>query len=224
MIQILKKHPVGRILPESIGADKNLFENNQTQGENKKEDLNFFHTKCGEGDTSKDESSLNPKLNIDSNLNLEAQEIFSEMTDMENNHPTVSQKQAVTRESLQVPAPSLHLVPDQKEYSISPSDGVAQAHTIHATSLDSVQDRIEYSDSQSVTDTIPSGTHLTKAGTADICKKFKLDPEKLNNELKDVFQNVSPLINLLAPKYKNILPSLDNLLKLALRVKKFSRK
>ena len=27
------KNPVGRILPESIGADKSLFENNESQGE-----------------------------------------------------------------------------------------------------------------------------------------------------------------------------------------------
>ena len=40
----IKKHPVGKIIPETIGSDKNLFENNQTQYISNEDSVNCFHT------------------------------------------------------------------------------------------------------------------------------------------------------------------------------------
>ena len=244
---------MGTIIPETIGSDKNLFENNQTLTNIKEDPINCFQTKYGEVEKTNTDSSLNENVNIESSLNLEGQVQHPTLTKIKDNQPTFSNKQVLSKENLQIHAPSLQHVPDRKKYYPHPSEGVTQentssldsvkdgptsdpsldpvpdrkqylanppggvayTHTIQATSLDFVQDRMEYSNSQSVAD-----THWATTRTDDICKKFNLYPEKLKTELKDVFQNVSPLIKLLAPKYKNILPSLDNLLKLALRVKK----
>ena len=112
---------------------------------------------------------------------------------MDNFQPTLSKDQSVTEtQGHQVPATTLHLVPYQKEHS----------------------------NSQSVTGGMPLDASLIEAGTEAICKKLNLNLEKLKNELRVVFQNLSPLMKLLAPGFQNISPSLDNLLKLALRVKK----
>ena len=111
---------------------------------------------------------------------------------------------------------------DNFQPTLSKDQSVTETRGQHgpATTLHPVQDQQEYSDSQSVTGGMPLDTSLIEAGTVAICKKFELNPEKLENELRDVFQNLSPLIKLLAPGFQNIFPSLDNLLKLALQVKK----
>ena len=146
----IKKHPVGHILPESIGSDKSLFENNQSQGEN---NLEIFQTKSLDSTAhEKDDSSLNPNLaNIDSSLDLSMQDKNIQIADLEKFSPTLSTDQSVIE---------------------------TQGHHNSATTLHPVQDHQKFSGSQSVTGGMPLDTSLIEAGTVAICKKIELNPEK----------------------------------------------
>ena len=62
-----------------------------------------------------------------------------------------------------------------------------QSVTKTATTLQLIPNRKEHSYSQSVTGGITLDASLIEAGSAAICKKFNLNPEKLENELRDVF-------------------------------------
>ena len=93
----LVKHPVGRILPESIGASKSLFENNESQGENEKiNNLEIFQTKSLDSNApEKDESSLDTNLSdFDSSLDLSLQDNNNKRTDLDNFSPTSSKERS----------------------------------------------------------------------------------------------------------------------------------
>ena len=111
----IKKHPVGTIIPETIGSDRNLFENNQTLTNTKENSINCFQTKYGGGEKANTDPSLNCNVNIDSSLNQEGQEQKPALTNIERIQPTLSQKQVLSRENLQIHAPSLQYVPDRKQ-------------------------------------------------------------------------------------------------------------
>ena len=94
-----------------------------------------------------------------------------------------------------------------------------QSHQSSATTQP-VQDSQRVPDGPSISEGQLVDTSLMESGTEAISTKFGLDPKKLQEELKEVFQNLSQLIKMLAPGFTNIYPSLDNLLKLVCRIKK----
>ena len=184
------KNNVGHILPESIGADKSLFEYKPDLGEN--EDLNnsgIFHTQSLNSNTQEDDhSSLNINL-----AQIKSDYLSLDMSLQDNNY---NKMEKISPTSFQP-----NSVPDTTILQSS-------AHTLPVP------------DSQSVPDSQLVDVSGTESGTEAICTKFGLDPMKLQVELKEVFSNLSQLIKILAPGFTNIYPSLDNLLKLVCRIKK----
>ena len=174
------KHPVGRILPESIGADKSLFENNESQGENEKiNNLEIFQTKSLDSNApEKDESSLDTNLSdFDSSLDFSLQDKDTKRADLGNLSPTSSKEKS----------------------ALDTQGSQSSATTLHPGHNNQV-----YLDSQSLPDRVPDDASLMESGTRAICTKFELDPEKLKLELREVFQNLSQLITILAPGFTNI--------------------
>ena len=186
---------MGRILPESIGADKSLFEDKPDLGEN--ENLNnsgIFQTQSINSSAERDDhSSLNINLaQIESSLDIGLQDNDTKITDIDDLSPTSFK---------------INSVLDTTSFQSS-------ADTLP------VQDSQAVPDSHSVSDSQLVDVSLTESGTEAICTKFGLDPKKLQVELKEVFSNLSQLIKILAPGFTNIYPSLDNLLKLVCRISK----
>ena len=133
----IKKHPVGKIIPETIGSDKNLFENNQTQYSPKEDSVNSFHTEYEKDDTAINNPSLNQNFNKDSSLNQGKQE-QPILTDIENNQPTLSKIQVAAMANSQNFAPSLLSVPEQEKHGVNHSEGLIQKSNLVASSLDPV--------------------------------------------------------------------------------------
>ena len=53
----------------------------------------------------------------------------------------------------------------------------------------------------------------------NICKKYNLDPTKIKVDLEHLFSNITDVVNILAPNFKNLEPSLSNLLFLITKIK-----
>ena len=91
-----------------------MFENNQSQGENKINNLEIFRTKSLDSTAQeKDDSSLNPNLtNIESSLDLSVQDKIIQRADLDIFSPTLSTDQSAT---------TIHPVQDSQKVSDSQS-------------------------------------------------------------------------------------------------------
>ena len=53
----------------------------------------------------------------------------------------------------------------------------------------------------------------------DICKEYNLEPNKIRDDLENLFNNISDIVNIMAPNFKKVKPSLSNVLRLITTIK-----